>query len=134
MGMTEIRLLTRLAWTATVLAAAHALVGIGISIVPNPDGWLGGIFYAAVYTLPLLLIGFALRSSRPLPHTVAGWVALLLAIFYSMVVVGNWSGYSTPQATFAVAITVPTVAFDLLIFWATILRPQRPVPRHLVTS
>jgi hypothetical protein len=117
------RLLTPLAWIAVALAAAHVLVGIGVAFVGNEEGSVGGVFYVLVYALPLLLIAGALRSSRRSWHTAAGWAALLLAVFYSLVVVGNWSGYSTSTATFAISITAPTAALDLVVVWACFTTP-----------
>lgn len=121
------QLLRRLSWIAMALAAVQVAVGIGVSVVGNAEGWVGGILYALLYALPLLLIALALRSSRSSLHTAAGWAALVLAAFYSLVVIGNWSGYSSQMAIFAVCITVPTVALDLVIFWAIVLhRSGRP--------
>ena len=120
------KLATRVSWIAAGLAAAQAVVGIGVTLFPNPEGQLGGILYAGMYALPLLLMALALRSPRRLWQLMAGWAALFFAASYSMVVVGNWSQYSTARAAVALAVTVPTVAVDLLIFWAAILRPLRP--------
>jgi uncharacterized membrane protein len=128
-----VRLLSRLFWIAIALAAAHAAVGIGMSFVGNLDGWLGGVMYALMFALPLVLIAFGLRS--PKQRTRVGWAALVLAVLYGAVVIGNWSGYPTQQAVFAVAITGPTVALDLVIFWATVLhRPRRSEPVTPMTS
>jgi hypothetical protein len=116
------RTLIHLSWLAMALAATHAAVGIAMSLVGNPGGWFGGILYALMYAVPLLLIALALRSSHSSLHAAAGWVALVLGAFYSLVVAGNWSGYSSQMAVFAVCITVPTAALDLVIFWAAVLR------------
>jgi hypothetical protein len=132
--MADTMLRRRVSWIAAWLAAAQVLVGVGVSLLPNPEGWVGGIFYAGMYALPLLLMAVALRSSRRPWHIVAGWGALLLAVFYSLVVVGNWSGYSAAQAAFALALTAPTVLVDLLVFWATILRLLRPASRSRAAS
>ena len=122
------RLLIRLSWIAMALAAAQVAVGIAMSLVGSSEGWVGGILYALLYALPLVLIALALRSPRSSLHTAAGWVALILSVFYSLLVVGNWSGYSSQMAVFAACITVPTVGLDLVIFWATVLhRSERPI-------
>jgi hypothetical protein len=118
----EMRLLMGLSWVAFALAAAYVVVGIVMFFVPNPEGWAGGIFFAVLYGVPLVLIGLALRSSHPVLHTIAGWAALLIGAVYTLIVIGNWSGYSSQTALFAVSITVPAVALDLIIFWATVLR------------
>ena len=128
------KLLRRESWLATMLAAAQLLVAIGLALFPNPEGWPGGIFYAGMYALPLLLIGLALRSPDRRWHLLAGWASLILAIFYCMVVIGNWSGYSSTQVIFAVVITAPTVAIDLLISWTTLLQGLRPGSGAQVTS
>lgn len=115
-------------WAAFALAAAYVVVGIVMAVVDNPEGWAGGVFFAASYGAPLVLIGLALRSSHPVLHTIAGWAALLIGAIYSLIVIGNWSGYSSQTALFAVSITVPAVALDVIIFWATVLRRSgRPV-------
>jgi hypothetical protein len=119
------RLLGRLSWFALALAAAHVLVGMAMTFAGNTEGPFGGVLYAAFYAIPLLLIALALRSVRQGWHTTAGWAALVLAVFYVAVVLGNRSGYSTQAATFAVMVTVPTAVLDLAIFWAGILRRPR---------
>jgi hypothetical protein len=116
-----VRSLMRLSRIAVAVAAAQAVVAIGISIFPNPEGWMGGILYCAAYAVPLALLGLALRSSRQSWRTLAGWLALALSVFYSIVVLGNWSGYSTQQAILAIGITAPTVVVDLAIFWTAAL-------------
>jgi len=117
------RLLTRLSWMAMALAALNCGVGVGLSFY-GTEGWFGGIAYALLYALPLLLIALALRSSRSRLHIVAGWATFVLAVFYSFSVVASWSGFSRDDV-FIVCTTAPTVALDLVIFWATILRRSR---------
>lgn len=111
---------------ATILGAAQLIVGIAVSVFPNPEGWVGGVLYAAVHALPLFLIGLLLRSRQQAWRTVAGWLGLAFGVFYTMVVVGNWPGFTTQQAIIAVGITVPTVVADAAVFWAAVLhRPGR---------
>ncbi len=119
----EMRLLTRLSWVAMALAALHGGVGVGLSFY-GTEGWFGGIVYALLYALPLLLIALALRSSRSWLHIAAGWAALVLAVYCSFIVVASWSGFSRDDV-FMVCTTAPTVALDLVIFWATVLRRSR---------
>lgn len=114
------RLLTRLSWVAIGLAAVHCGVGVGVSFY-GPEGWFGGIVYALLNALPLLLIALALRSSRSWLHIAAGWAAFVLAVYYCFIVVASWSGFSRDDV-FIVCTTAPTVALDLVIFWATVLR------------
>jgi hypothetical protein len=76
-----------------------------------------------MYALPMLLIATALRSPQSW-RLGAGWAALVMAACYTLVALGNWSGYSGQQAILVVAITAPTVALDLGIFWATVIRGQ----------
>ncbi len=123
------RLLSRLSLIAISLALVQVIIGVGLSLVPNPEGRLGGALYVAMYSVPLILFGFGLRSAKQGWRTATGWTALVLAAGYSMVVIGNWSGYTPQQALFAVGITAPTVAVDLAIFWSTVLhRPARSAP------
>jgi hypothetical protein len=124
-----VRLLARLFWIAIGLGVAHVLVALGMVILGNPEGPLGGVLYAFLYALPLVLIALALRSSRRRLRYVAGCAALLLAAYYTLVVGANWSGYSTQTSIFALGVSVPTVALDLVIFWATVIhRPGRRSP------
>jgi hypothetical protein len=120
------RLLIRLSWIAMALAAAQVVIAIGVSFFGTDGGWFGGILYALLYALPLLLIALALRSSHSWLHTAAGWAALVLAGYYSFIVVASWSGQSK-EDVFMVCTTAPTVGLDLVIFWATVLhRSRRP--------
>jgi len=114
--------LTGLSWAALGLAVIQVAVGIGMAVIGNSEGWLGGLMYALLYATPLVLIALALRSSSSRWHRPAGWAALLLGAYYALIVVGNWSGYSAETRIFAVSITVPTVVLDLVIFWATVVR------------
>lgn len=117
--------LVRLSRAAFVLAALHVIVAVGVSFSDNPEGRLGGILYAALYGVPLVLIGLGLRSGERRLTMFAGWAALVLGAYYTLVVVGNWSGYASWQATFAVAITTPTTLLLPAIFWGAILhRPK----------
>ena len=100
--------LTGLSWAALALAAMQVAVGIGMGVIGNSEGWLGGLVYAVLYATPLVLIALALRSSSSRWHRPAGWAALLLGAYYALIVVGNWSGYSAETRIFAVSITVPT--------------------------
>jgi hypothetical protein len=121
--------MTAVARIALVLAAAHVVVGVVMSFIENPEGPAGGVLYALLYALPLLLIGLALRSSRSGFRTAAGLGAFILGTFYVMTVAENWAFYSPEQAVFAAAITVPTVAVDIATIWVTLLhRPARPMP------
>jgi hypothetical protein len=113
-------MMKRLSWAAVALALAQVVVGAGLSLADNPEGPAGGVLYALFYAAPLLLIAGGLRSPRPSLHAVAAWVAIILAFFYTVVVVGNWPGYSGFQRIFVVSITAPTVALYAVIFWAAI--------------
>jgi hypothetical protein len=114
--------LTRLSWIALALAGLHVVAGIGVSFLGTDGGWPGGVGYVLLYALPLLLIALALRSSRSWLHTSAGWAALILAGFYCFSVVASWSPGFSRDDVFMVCTTAPTVALDLVIFWAAILR------------
>jgi hypothetical protein len=123
----EMRSLLRLSWVAMALAAAQVVVGIGVSFFGTDTGWQGGVAYALLYALPLLLIALALRSSRSSFSTAAGWAALVLAVFYCFIVFKSWSSSFSGDDVFMVCTTAPTVALDLVIFWATVLhRLGRP--------
>jgi hypothetical protein len=117
-----VSLVKGLSWAALGLAAIHVAVGIAMAVIGNAEGWLGGLMYAVLYATPLVLIAVALRSSGSAWHRAAGWAALLLGSYYALIVVGNWPGYSAETMIFALGITVPTVALDLAIFWATVVR------------
>lgn len=123
------KLASRLSVIVLLGGVVHVIIGTGMSLVPNPDGWIGGVLYVAMYALPLIVFGFGLRSPKQGWRTATGWTALVLAAGYSMVLIANWSGYSRDQALFAALVTAPTVALDLAIFWAAVLhRPARQAP------
>ena len=51
-----------------------------------------------------------------------------MAALYTAVPILNWGGYTAQQAVFVGAITLPTVLFDLAVFWALAVRAlDRPV-------
>lgn len=125
--VTRMRTSSRLAGTVLGLAAAQLAVAVMMWLSGNPEGWMGGILYAAFLALPQLLIALALHAPWGVCWAIAGWAAVILGALYALVVVGNWSGYSYVQAIFVVVMILPTVAVDLLVFWATVLRrPARP--------
>ena len=121
-------LLRGLFWAAIVLAVGHVAVGAVMAVAGNPDGWIGGVFYAAVYALPLLLVALALRVKAAPWRMIAGWAALAMVAYETLILAGNWTGYSTAQAVFATAITVPTALLYALIFWAVIVRHPAGAP------
>ena len=128
------RLLMRLSLIAMALAAVQVVVGIGVSFFGTDGGWFGGVVYALLYALPLLLIALALRSSRSSFHAAAGWAALVLAAYYGFIVVASWSSGFSRDDVFMVCTTAPTVALDLVIFWATVLhRFGRPTTSRLAS-
>jgi hypothetical protein len=118
----------RLPFIAAALAVAHAAVAVFMAVVPNSEGPVAGLGYAAMYVVPAALIAFALWSRRRGLHFGAGWLALLFAALYAGVVAGNWAGYSPQQAAVSLAVNVPTAAVDLLVFWATVA--SRAWPRR----
>ena len=120
--------LIRVSWAAIVLAAAHVLVGAAMAWLGNPSGWLGGVFYALAYGVPLVLVALCLRAKSPAWQRAGGWAAVGLAAYCSLIVAGNWVGYSTAQAVFATAITVPTVAVYVAAAWVTIARRVPATP------
>jgi chromate transport protein ChrA len=124
----------RLSLIAMALAAVQVAVGIGVSFFGTDGGWFGGVVYAVLYALPLLLIALALRSSRSSFHTAAGWAALVLAVYYCFIVVASWSSGFSRDDVFMVCTTAPTVALDLVIFWAAVLhRWGRPTTSRLAS-
>ncbi len=102
---------------AMILGTAQLIVGIAVSIFPNPEGWVGGVLYAAVYALPLLLLGLLLRS-RQQPWCTVACVRRLLYDGRGRELA--WL-HDPAGAIIAVGITVPTVVADVAIFWAVVL-------------
>jgi hypothetical protein len=128
------RLPMRLSWIALALAAVQVVVGIGVSFFGTDGGWFSGVGYDLLYALPLLLIALALRSSRSWLHIAAGWAALVLAVCYCFIVIASWSPGFSRDDVFMVCTTAPTVALDLVIFWATVLhRFGRPTTSRLAS-
>jgi hypothetical protein len=99
-----------------------------VAFAGTSEGPLGGLFSAAMYAVPLLLLSRALTRARPGLDHIAGVVAIILALYFAAVPLGNWSGYSDLQAAFAVVITVPAVIVDLLIGSVGLRAPGRRCP------
>lgn len=104
-----------------LLAVMHTVVAIAMTIVPNPEGVGGVLGYAAMYVGPAVLVAAAVSSREPGRQLAAGWASLVLAVFYLVVVVANWSGYSAQQQAFAIGVNTPSVALYLAVFWGTVL-------------
>lgn len=121
-GESRLRLRVRLSWIGLGLAGVQVLVGALLAFTPNLEGWAGGILFALFYAVPTALIALSLRSGSRWVSTLGAWVALLLAVFFVAIPIGNWSGYSPVQATFAVSVTIPVAVFNLAAFWAVVLR------------
>lgn len=120
----------RLARVGWAIAGAQVLVGAVLAFVPNAEGWFGGILFAAFYAIPTSLVAMSLRSRRRWLRTACGWGALLLAVFLIAIPIGNWPGYSSYEAAFAVAVTVPPAVFDLAVFRVAVVR-QAGRPRQV---
>ena len=124
----EVRSPTRMAgwaWAAGSLAGLELVLGFAMAIVGSSEGWVGAFLYSLMYALPALLIALALGSRRPSLHRGAAWAALLLAVCYVLIVVGNWPGYSKQMTILAVGAAAPAVALYLAIFSAAVLRRSR---------
>ena len=120
--MTQMHRVSVLSRAAIALAAIQLLIGLLMAVAGNPEGWIGGVLFALMYAGPLLLIAWGLQRGTERWRHAAGWGAVALAAAYSLIVVGNWDGYSSPQAAFAAGITAPTVVLDLAVFWMTVVR------------
>lgn len=115
-----------------VLAAAgvELVIAAVVSLTPNPDGWAGGVFFALAYSLPLALLGFALRASRRWLLWTAGVAAGVLGLFFAAIPVGNWSGYNGWwEQGRALAATVPAVVACAIVFWAAIVHRGPAAPK-----
>jgi hypothetical protein len=121
--------LPRLAWAAFVLAAAHVAVGVAMAVAGNEEGIGGALLYVALFAVPLVVIGLGLRSTEARRRSTAGWAALVLAAYYLLVIIGNWSGYTGSEAALALGASLPTSALELLIFRAVIMGGSRRYPR-----
>jgi hypothetical protein len=110
---------------ALAVVVADVLIGVAMLIAGTPQGLEGSYLFPLMYGGPLLLIALAVRSDRAGIRITAGIVALLLAVFYTAIVIGNWRFYTQGEALLAILLTAPTVAADLAIFWgAAIHRPR----------
>ena len=110
---------------AFAMAVLLVLIGIGLAFTPNSEGWAAGPMFAALYALPVLAVGTAIRAQARWLRRGAGIAALLLALFYAAVPIGNWTGYSTTfDAARAVIVSVPAVLGCLAAFWGGALAPE----------
>lgn len=93
-------------------------------------GWVDVALFGVMYAVPALIVGRALDSDNQAVAFSARVVGLVLAVLYSAVVAGNWSGYDRRQTILVPLLTAPVVAAYLAAFATGSSRPpRRPPPR-----
>ena len=90
-------------------ATVHVGVGVAVALIGNLEGPMGGLLYVAMFAVPMALIAIGIASSHFAARVASAWFGLALALTYSAVLVGNWSGYSTETRAVAVIVIIPTV-------------------------
>jgi len=73
------------------------------------EGWLGGLLFIVLVAGPLLLVVLALSSGGPRVQRVMGWISAILVIYWILVVIGNWRGYSGAQVVLSLTAIIPAV-------------------------
>lgn len=127
--------LVRVSWIAIGVAVYVAVAGIAMSMLVSNEGVAGGLMTALFFSLPLLLMGLALRNGGKGYRAAAALLAVLLFAFVAMAVLGNWASYSSSQALFVLLTMAPTAVACLLVLWAAFLhRPDRPRPPEPTTA
>lgn len=128
----EMRRTKLLSWIGLALGAAY-LVAFGAWAVFGSDlEFL--ILGAPFYVVPLVVVALVLRSSNSLWRSLAGIFALLGAVYFFLsgvvgIVGGGW------QQLGPFAISVPAVAYCVVVFWTTVLhRTEHKAPMTSTSS
>lgn len=88
-----------------LLYAAGALAA-GIS---GAMAWTEAALFAAMFAVPAMAIGVALRSMHSRVVAAARVAAALVAVIYGAVLAGNWSTYDRRQAVLVPLLIAPAV-------------------------
>ena len=102
------------------IVGLQVLISFAISLLPNPEGWFGGVLYFGLFALPLLVLSLGLLSHRPRLVTGVGVVAALFVLFYAAVVIAtNWSGWDNLDAWLILLHSVPAVVGCLVVAYGS---------------
>jgi hypothetical protein len=102
----------RVAHVLVVIGAIEGLAALGAGVA-SAMAWGDAILLAIMYAAPAIAVGLVLDSAIPRRVTMARIAATCLALVYSAIVVGNWSGYDRRQAILVPLLTAPLVAVYL---------------------
>lgn len=118
-----------ISWLVIAVACVVVIsVAVGAGAYPSAEAapgqydWVTLISMVILFVVPLLVVGFALRSSRRGVARTAAVLALLLAVFSAATLLGHafwghdWAGYPTGQKVLDVLGFAPPFAVCLAAF------------------
>ena len=129
-----------ISWLALGLAGAEVIVGVIATITSPPSapaGWGGDLTEMFITVVPLLAVGFALRSSRLAVARTTAVMALVFAAAVSATLLGylfwggDWSWFSLRQKIIYSLEMIPPIALYLAAFLVELpafARRRRPHP------
>jgi hypothetical protein len=108
-------------WLALGLAGAEVIVGVVATVTSPPGapaGWGGDVTEMLITVVPLLAVGFALRSSRRGVARTTAVMALIFAALVSVTLLGylfwgnDWWGFTLRQKTiYSLELTPPFAVY-----------------------
>lgn len=102
-----------------VAAAAYSVVvGVIMVLIGNTGAGFGGDIYIFFVAMPLFAISLALHSRSQGIQRTAAVAALVLALYWSAVMSGNWQDYSHRQRLLAAISMTPAILAFLVAFVA----------------
>ncbi len=107
---THLKARRRISWLVIAVACVVVIsVAVGAGAYPSAEAaagqydWVTLVSMVVLFAVPLLVVGFALRSSRRGVGRAAAVLALLLAVLSAAILLGHafwgndWAGYPTGQ-------------------------------------
>jgi len=82
-----------------IMLGAVALVEVVTANPSNSEGWGGAVFYIIFGTIPLLLLGLALFIAGPHRIRRLQISALLMILWFGIMLAGDWKGSSVLHLT-----------------------------------
>jgi hypothetical protein len=125
------------ACAVVIIAAVGAAAYPSAGAAPGEYDWVTLVSTVIVFAMPLLVVGFALRSSRRGVARMAAVLALLLAALSAAILLGHafwghdWAGYPTGQKVLDLLGFVPPTAACLAAFLVELpsFTRTRPISR-----
>ncbi len=103
------RLRRKVRLAIVAVAAYSVIVGVIMALIGNTGAGFGGDIYVIFVALPLFVISLALHSQSQGVQRTAAVASLVLALYWSAVMIGNWQDYSNRQRFLAVISMTPAI-------------------------